>query len=87
MLPLNGMSSTAWGSPKSATQPTFGQTSISSAGTPQNFEYIADFSTRLSFVLKPRFCSVWLTISASSDSGLPVTPTICSVAAGVLPLG
>ena len=87
-LPLNVTSSTACGSPKSAAQPTFGQTSISSAGVPQNFEYMTDWSTRLSFVLNPRFFSVWLTISASSESGLPVEPTICNVALPVyLPLG
>src|ERR1700712_5055587 len=42
VLPLNGTCNTAWPSPKSATQPTFGQTSISSAGTPQYFEYMTD---------------------------------------------
>src|ERR1700704_1635034 len=41
-LPLNGTSSAACGSLKSAIQPTFGQTSIASVTTPQNFEYITD---------------------------------------------
>src|ERR1700693_6121205 len=87
-LPLNGTSSVACGSPKSAIQPTFGQMSIFSVTTPQYFEYMTDWSTRLSFVLKPSSCAVWLAISATSGAGAPVDPTTCSVAPPVyLPLG
>src|SRR5580658_8672818 len=56
-LPSNGTLSTAWGSPKSASQPTLGQTSIFSLTTPQYLEYMTDWSTRFSFVLKPRLLS------------------------------
>src|ERR1035441_10162936 len=78
--PLKGTLSTASGSPKSASQPTFGQTSIFSETTPQYFEYITDWSTTLSFVLKPRLVSAWLAIWASSEAGLPVEPTTWTVA-------
>ena len=87
-LPLNVMFRTVCGSAKSAIQPTFGQTSISSFGTLQYFAYIVDVSTSVSFVVKPRFFSVWLTISASCSAGLPFAPTIWMVSPPVyLPLG
>src|ERR1700690_4082091 len=87
-LPLNGTSSTACGSPKSATQPTFGQTSIFSDTTPQYFEYMTVCSTRFSFVLKPRLLSVLLTASATLLAGGAESPTICNVSEPVyLPLG
>src|ERR1700749_2931353 len=87
-LPLNGTSSTACGSPKSAIQPTFGQTSIFSETTPQYFEYMTVCSTRFSFVLKPRLFSVLLTASATLLAGGAESPTICNVSVPVyLPLG
>src|ERR1700744_1935424 len=77
-LPLNGTSSTACGSPKSGIQPTFGQTSIFSDTTPQYFEYMTVCSTRFSFVLKPSFCSVLLTASATLLAGAEESPPTCS---------
>src|ERR1700756_5953736 len=87
-LPLKGTSRTACGSPKSAIQPTFGQTSIFSLTTPQYLEYMTVCSTRLSFVLKPRLRSVWLTASATLFAGAEESPTTCSVSDPVyFPLG
>src|SRR5207302_7473635 len=87
-LPLKGTSSTACGSPKSGTHPTFGQTSIFSDTTPQYLEYITVCSTRLKWVLNPRFFSVWLTASATLFAGAELSPMTWIVSEPVyLPLG
>src|SRR5437763_5084741 len=78
-LPLNVMLSTVCGSAKSAIQPTLGHTSISSLGTLQYFAYIVAVSTSVNFVVKPRFLSVWLTLSASCSAGFPLEQTIVTV--------
>src|SRR5947209_8626677 len=83
MLVLSNVGArTVWGSAKSRTHPTFGQTLTSSFGVPQNFVYMIDWSTSLKFVLKPRFWSVWSTICASWSAGAPVDPTTTT---GLLP--
>jgi hypothetical protein len=59
-----------WGSAKSRSQPTFGQTSMLRAGTPQYFEYMTLWSTTVKFVLNPRLWTAELTSSASFCRGV-----------------
>src|SRR5205807_10155966 len=88
VVPLNVIFRIVCGSAKSAIQPPLGQTSMFSLGTLQYFAYIVAVSTSVIFVVKPRFFSVWLTISASCSAGLPFEPTTVIVSPPVyLPLG
>ena len=65
-----------WGSAKSFSQPTFGQTATSADGVLQNFVYIVCCCTRRIWTLKPRASRFCLTTSAVLAATPWLEPTI-----------